>query len=329
MKDFETDLERNLLRLKKELETLTYEPRPMKTFVIKDPKTRVITAPHFRDRIVHHALCNIIEPIFDKTFIHDSYASRKWKGTHAALRRFDKFKREASSNGRLVKNAKDSNMVTGFVLKADIKHYFASVDHTILLQIIERKIRDRKTLQLIKKIISGYSNKPGKGMPIGSLTSQLFANAYLNGLDRFVKHTLKAKRYIRYMDDFLILHRSREKLLEWKNEINNFLRITKLELHPEKSRIFPLHTGVSFLGYRIFYHHKLLKKSSLRVIENRIQGFKEMYDRNDIPYGKIIQSLDSWMAYARYANTYNLRKKIFSSFSSPFKPSCADRFSSN
>ena len=320
VKDFEADFENNILHLKNELEKLTYEPMPLKTFVIRDPKTRVISASNFRDRIIHHALCNKIEPIFDKTFIHDSYASRKGKGTHAALRRFDKFKRKVSSNGRLVNNAKDNNMTIGYVLKADIKHYFASVDHKIMMQIIERKIKDKKILWLVKQILDNHTTKtPKKGMPIGNLTSQLFANIYLDKLDYFVKQKLMVKYYIRYMDDFVILHKSREILLEWKEQINKFLKTIKLEMHPEKSKIFPLHNGTSFVGYRIFYHYKLLKKSNLRVIEKRLLKFKELHDKNEISYEKIIQSIESWMAYARYANTYNLRKNIMEKHNFLFK----------
>ena len=319
VKEFKADLESNLLQLKKELEAQTYEPMPLKTFIIRDPKTRVISASDFRDRVVHHALCNIIEPIFDRIFIHDSYASRKGKGTHAALRCFDKFKRRLSSNGRLIKNAKDSNMITGYILKADIKHYFASVDHKVMMQIIGRKIKDKKALWLIRKILDNHNSKNTcKGMPIGNLTSQLFANIYLNELDYFVKHKFRAKHYIRYMDDFVILHKYNETLLRWKWQISKFLKIIKLELHPEKSRIFPLHRGVNFLGYRIFYHYKLLKKSNLGILERRLRRFKELYDRNEISYEKIIESLESWMAYARYGNTYNLRKNIMGRFNSLF-----------
>lgn len=145
VKEFEANLEKELMKLKIELETQTYKPRPLKRFVIRDPKTRVIYASDFRDRIVHHAICNLIEPIFEKVFIHDTYASRKRKGTHLAMKRFDEFKRKVTRNGKLVKNAKDNNMVVGYVLKADIKHYFDTVDHEILMKIIQKKIIDRKT----------------------------------------------------------------------------------------------------------------------------------------------------------------------------------------
>ena len=219
VKEFECNLESELLQLKHELETMTYKPRPLRQFVIRDLKTRLISSSHFRDRVVHHALCNIIEPIFDKTFICDSYANRKGKGTHAALKRFDKFKRKVSGNGALLQEAKDNNMVYGYVLKADIRHYFDSVDHEVLISIIKRRIKDEKIIWLIEEIVHNHNCKvPDKGMPLGNLTSQFFANVYLNELDQFVKHELKARFYIRYVDDFVILDISAKRLDIYKRK---------------------------------------------------------------------------------------------------------------
>lgn len=192
-KEFESNLYNELAKLKIELETHAYKPKLLKRFIIRDPKTRVIHASAFRDRIVHHAICNILEPIFEKIFICDSYANRKNKGTHAALKRFDEFKRKVSGNGQLVKDAKDSNMVISYALKVDIKHYFDTIDAEILLRIIGKKIADKKVLQLIKVILSNHNFKTeGKGMPLGNLTSQFFANVYLNELDYYIKHNYSA-----------------------------------------------------------------------------------------------------------------------------------------
>ncbi len=319
VKEFEAGLETNLLRLKHGLEDRAYEPEPLRLFVVRDPKTRLISAPHFRDRVVHHALCNIIEPIFDKTFIHDSYASRKGKGTHAALRRLDKFKRSVSCNGRLVNGAKDGNVVIGYALKCDIRHYFASVDHEALMSIIGRKVTDAKALLLISNILLGYDAAgKGKGMPIGSLTSQLFANIYLNELDYFVKHKLRAKYYIRYMDDFVLLHPSKEKLHAWKADIAWFLDGMKLELHHQKTNIFPLHCGVNFVGYRVFCHYKLLKKSNIRLMNSRMAEFKRLHDEGIMTHAKVAESLESWMSYARYADSYKTRRRIMRSFNHAF-----------
>ena len=262
---FEENLEGELKKLHEELSFLSYKPNKLKRFIVMDPKTRTIHASAFRDRVVYHAIVNILEPIFDPTFIYDSHASRKNKGTHKAVERFDKFKRKISKNGRLARNAYNKNHVTGYVLKADIKHYFDSVDHERLLEIIRRKIKDRNVIWLIKQILDNFESQiNGKGMPLGNLTSQFFANVYLNELDQFVKNKLKAKYYIRYVDDFVILNNDKERLLEYKNKISKYLKYLKLELHPSKSNILPLRNGVTFLGYRIFYHHKLLRKSNLR-----------------------------------------------------------------
>lgn len=299
VKEFENNLQNNLLQLEAELITQNYKPEKMKVFVISDPKTRVISASVFRDRVVHHAIYSIINPIFEKSFIYDSYASIKNKGTHKALKRFDYFKRKASKNGTK----------PCFVLKADIKHYFDTVDHEVLMKILSRKIKDEKVLNLLDKIIKNHNN--AKGMPIGNLTSQMFANIYLNELDKFVKHKLKAKFYIRYLDDFVILHDNKEILQTWKNEIDGFLaRKLKLKLHPDKSKIYPLYSGVNFLGFRVFYCHKLLKKSNISRIKYRIRDFIQIHQNGFVDKGEIYERIEGWEAYAMHANTYKLRKTI-------------------
>lgn len=309
--NFEKNLAKNLVQLQKELKTQTYKPKPLKTFIIRDPKTRVISASDFRDRVVHHAICNIIEPIFEKTVIHDSYANRKGKGTHKALERFDCFKRKITKNGRLVKNPKSANMIIGYALKCDIKQYFPSVDHDIMINLLGRKVRDKKLIWLLKQIIENHSGKElRKGMPIGNLTSQYFANIYLHELDIFVKHELKAKYYLRYLDDFLILERSKDKLKIYKQQITRFLKTIRLELHTEKSKIIPLHKGINLLGFRVFYYHKLLKKSNMRLVRKRIEDFKTLYKYRYITKEKVAESMRSWCAFARWGNTYKLRANI-------------------
>ncbi|MBI4177058.1 MAG: hypothetical protein HY516_01715 [Candidatus Aenigmarchaeota archaeon] len=310
VKEFGLELDKNLLQLQKELFTTTYEPKPLKQFIIRDPKTRVISASNFRDRVVHHALCNIIEPIFEKIFIYDSYANRKNKGTHAALKRFDQFKRKVSHNGKLLPSAKDNNMVYGYVLKADIKHYFDSVDHEVMMHIISKKIRDEKVLWLTEKILDNhYCKITGKGMPIGNLTSQFFANVYLNELDYFIKHELKAKYYIRYVDDFVILHKSKETLEFYKTQINEFLKTINLELHPQKSKVIPLHKGVNLLGFMVFYRYKLPKKNNIRRIEHKINSFIRMH-REGVIKEEILEKINGWEAYAIHADTFNIRRRM-------------------
>jgi len=307
--EFRTDLEKNLLQLQKELLNMSYHPRPLKQFTIRDPKTRLISASAFRDRIVHHALCNIIEPIFEKIFIHDSYANRRGKGTHAAIERFDYFKRKISQNGKQLPTSKNANQVYGYVPKADIRHYFDSVDHEIMMKIISRRIKGEKVLCLIRKILNNHNSEiSGKGMPIGNLTSQFFANVYLNDLDYFMKHTLNARYYIRYVDDFVILRRFKEPLELYKSQISEFLKTIKLELHPDKSKIIPLHRGVNLLGFRVFYKYRLLKKSNARRIHHRIQDFLQLYADGIMEKENVLQRIEGWNAYAMHANTHEFRR---------------------
>ena len=237
--EFEENFAENLDMLRTELLFHLYKPRPLKTFILRDPKTRKISKSDFRDRIIHHALCNIIEPLFERMFINDSYANRKEKGTLKAIQRFEYFRKKLSQN----------NTSRVFILKSDIRHYFDKVDHAILLKIIRKRINDPKVLWLIGRVLSNYSTSEGKGMPLGNLTSQFFANVYLNELDQFVKHKLKAKNYIRYVDDFVILHNSEENLTEWKTLIADFLKEELLlDLHPDKTKIILSDHGADFLG---------------------------------------------------------------------------------
>lgn len=319
VKRFEEQLEYELMTLRHELVTESYEPRPLTRFVIRDPKSRVIHASHFRDRVVHHALCNIIEPIFDKSFIHDSYASRKNKGAHVALDRFKQFQRKVTRNGKLLPYSKDNNMTTGFVLKADIKHYFPSMNHEVLLRILSKKISCERTMNLIRKIVANNPDKSNIGMPIGNLTSQLFANIYLDEMDQFIKHTLKQKYYIRYLDDFVILHESKTELIRIKKHLNDFVeKELLLTLHPDKSKIYPLHKGISFLGFRMFYHCRLPDKSNVRNLERRLMIQKTYLEQGTITREKIEESLKGWMEYARHGDTYHLRYLIESDFKKLF-----------
>jgi RNA-directed DNA polymerase len=310
--EFEANLRENLLKLQEELENQTYKPEPLVNFVIKDPKTRKISKSAFRDRIVHHAIIKIIEPIFDKTFIYDSCANRIGKGNLFAIKRFEKFVNKVSRNGK-INGWFNNNQIKGYCLKADIKHYFQEVNHKVLISILRKKLCDEKVISLIEKILKNSSNKMGerglckKGMPLGNLTSQFFANVYLNELDYFVKHKLKAKYYIRYVDDFVILHNSKEQLKIWKQEIDNFLRNElKLELHPEKSKIIPLSRGVDFVGFRNFYYYRLLRKRNIKSIYFKIERFK----LGIIDYEKILESFQGWNAYAKWANSFKLRKEV-------------------
>ncbi len=302
VKKFEKNLIENLQQLQFELMTQTYKPKPLKTFILRDPKTRKISKSHFRDRIIHHALCNIIGPIFQKIFIHDSCANQKRKGNIFAINRFDKFKRKVSKNGKQ-NGWFNKNQIKGYCLKADIKHYFEEVNHEVLINIIKRKLKDKNTIQLITKILKNYHNKE-KGIPLGNLTSQFFANIYLNELDYFTKQNLMAKYYIRYVDDFIILHTNRKQLTLWKKEIVIFLKDKlKLQIHPQKSHIIKLSNGIDFVGFRVFYYTKLLRKRNIRKIKNKIKQYKD----GKITKDKFKEIYQGWLAYSKWANTFKLQ----------------------
>ncbi|MBU2638071.1 MAG: reverse transcriptase/maturase family protein [Nanoarchaeota archaeon] len=309
---FEKNLTENLQFLHHELISDTYTPLPLNEFILRDPKTRKISVSDFRDRVVHHAVCNIIEPIFENYFIYDSYANRKGKGNLKAIQRFDYFKRKVSCNGRKIRNSQDDNYVKGYALKADIKRYFDNVSHETLMNIISRKIADKAVLKLIWKILRNHNIKSkSRGMPLGNLTSQFFANVYLNELDQFIKHRIKAKYYLRYVDDFVILHKSRLQLRKWKRQIEEFLKYKLLlELHPQKSKILPLGRGIDLLGFKCFFHFRILRRKNIRKMQKKIETFNLLCQENRTNTIHLMDSLQGWNAYAMHANSYKLRRII-------------------
>lgn len=308
---FESNLQTNLENLQKDLINKTYYSSNLKKFIIRDPKTRTIHASIFKDRIVHHAIINILNPIYEKIFIYDSFASRKNKGTHNAINRFEFFIKKVSSNGRLIKNSFNDNSIQGYVLKADFRHYFDSVNHKVLINILRKKIDDKDLIDLIKIVLDNFETEKEVGMPLGNYTSQFFANIYLNELDYYVKHILKAKYYIRYVDDFVILHKNKKRLEYFLEHINNFLPCLKIKLHPEKTEIHVLRNGIDFLGYRIFYHYKLLRKRNIRYFMKKLKKNISFYNNKEISEEQFESRINGWFGYAKFGNTFNLMKKIF------------------
>jgi hypothetical protein len=264
-----------------------------------------------RHRVVHHALCRVIEPIFDKRFIYDTYACRLNKGTLAAIQRFERFK------DKLLSHYNENEI---YILKADIRKYFDNVDHTILLDMICATITDRDVIRLIERILSGDNlsgrvGSTGKGIPIGNLPSQFFANLYLNPLDQFIKHQLRFKYYVRYMDDFVLMDTSKARLHQAKGEIAEFLKDKlKLDLHPKKQTVTPLKCGIDFLGFRIFSTHRLLRKENVKRFKRRLKKIKKRFERKEIDVRMIGISIKGWVAHAKHGNTYRLRKKILRDF---------------
>ncbi len=299
---FGADLERELMQLYRELAYRTYRTGKYRTFVIYEPKRREVAALPFRDRVVHHAVCNVIEPIFERGFIYHSYACRVGKGTHAGADYVTECLRRVHRRHGGV-----------YVLKADIASYFPSVDHGILVGILGRKIRCGPTMELLEEIV-GSAGCDGRGIPIGNLTSQLFANIYLNELDQFVKHSLRVKHYIRYMDDFVMFHHDKGMLWEWRDRVSEFLWTgLRLELN-DRTDIFPASRGVDFLGYRIWRTHRLLRKGSVKRMRRKLRRLQRKYVRGEVGLGEIDAVVQSWVGHAMHADTYNLRRKLFSEF---------------
>lgn len=254
--EFEYNLMGNILSLHSDLKNKTYTHGSYHAFKINDPKPRDIHKASVRDRVLHHAVYKVLYPKYDKTFISVSYSCRTDKGTHRAIYRFEKYTRKVSQN--YTKQC--------WILKCDIRKFFASIDQDILLKILEQKIEDKDILDLLKNIIQSFnSGASGKGLPLGNLTSQLLVNIYMNEFDQHVKHDLKQKYYIRYADDFVFIHHDKKYLENILFNINIFLKENlALDLHPDKVFIKTIWSGVDFLGWVHFAGHRVLRTSTKR-----------------------------------------------------------------
>lgn len=287
---FNWRLEAHILRLSEELLAGAYRPGFYRSFIVHDAKKRHIQAAPFRDRVVHQSVHATLEPVFEKSFIFDSYACRKGKGTWAAIAQFERYTRSG-----------------GYVLQGDISKYFASIDHAILLRLLAKRVRDTRMLALCESVIKSSEDAPGKGIPIGNLTSQLFANVYLNELDQFVKHTLRAKKYIRYMDDFVLASDSKAQLHYYREQIEAFVtNELKLELHPKKVQVVPASGGIDYLGYRIFPRYRKLRKSTVQRFLARTRRARKQDAEAALPW----ESIQSWLVYARGAQSRGLLRSI-------------------
>jgi len=311
---FEFNLEENLLRLREELASKIYRPGPYVSFTIHEPKRRLVSAAPFRDRVVHHALCNGIEPIFEQGFIFDSYANRIGKGTHRALDRCQAFARELP-----------------YVLQCDVVQFFPSVDLAILRGILAKTIADRDVLWLADRILESgegvlddeYRMRwfPGddllsplrpRGLPIGNLTSQFWANVYLNELDQFAVRELGCRHYIRYVDDILLFAADKPTLHRWREELIRKLGELRLALHEERAGVFPVTEGIPFLGFRVFPAHRRLKRAKGIGFQRRFKTLLRQYQAGEITMDRLNASVRGWVAHASHGDTYGLRKAILS-----------------
>ncbi len=309
---FEYRVADRLLQLQNELRSHTYKPGAYTHFVIHEPKRRKISAAPFRDRVVHHALCNIIEPLFEQRFIADSYANRVGKGTHRAVDRLQQFARRYR-----------------YVLRMDIVQHFASIDHRILRQSITRVVKDKETLWLVDVILASGAGVladeydmvyfPGddllaavrpRGLPIGNLTSQFWSNVYLNRLDWFVIHALKCPAYLRYVDDFALFANSKKQLWQWKQAIVRFLQILRLTVHANEAQVQMVEAGIRWLGFVVYPNHRRLKKHNVINFRRRLLRNLDRYWSGQITFAAFDASVQGWINHVRHADTWGLRTKV-------------------
>ena len=313
---FERVQDDELLALQDELRTFTYQPGPYHSFYIHDPKKRLISAAPFRDRVVHHALCRVIEPIWERRFIHDTYANRVGKGTHRALDRATRFARRYSH-----------------FLQCDIRQFFPSIDHAILRAEFVRLIHDDGLLWLCDRILESGTGVlaeeyemtwfPGddllaiyrsRGLPIGNLTSQFWANVYLNGLDHYVKRDLNCPAFVRYVDDFLLFFDDLGQLLDWRNAIVQKLATLRLTLHEESARVFPTTSGIPFLGFRLYPDYRRVKRRKVVNYRRNLRRLLDDFSNGGVAFSQVDASLKGWVNHVRQADSWGLRRDVFGSF---------------
>ena len=328
---FEYYLEDELVRLQEELSSHTYEPGQYQRHIVREPKQRVIAAAPYRDRVVHHALCRVIEPLFERQFIADSFASRLGKGTHAAVDRCSQFARRFR-----------------YVLRCDIVQFFPSVNHDVLRDRLARVIGDTDVLCLCDRILEGgidqaaqeltkpprsnggaagdltlfrshafeHDNVPGStmscGLPIGNQTSQFWANVYLDGLDQFVKRELRCRGYVRYVDDFVLFSDDKRTLHQWKQAIIRYLASVHLALHERESTVFPVRSGIPFLGFRVFPDHRRLRRRNVVAFAHQHRRSGLAYACGDLSFEKLTARVQGWVAHAAHGDTYLLRQSLLS-----------------
>ena len=304
VQEFSLRLADNILQLHEDLANFTYIHGGYEAFNISDPKPRNIHKASVRDRVLHHAIYRQLYPFFDKTFIADSFSCRVGKGVHKALNRFRSFGYQVSKN----------HTRTAWVLKCDIRKFFASIDHGILMEILESYVPSKDIMWLLGQVIDSFCSERvilslreddplNVGLPLGNLTSQLFCNIYMNEFDQFVKHRLKTQYYIRYADDFVFLSESRSEMKNLIPTIVEFLdQKLKLVLHQNKVFIKTLASGVDFLGWTHFSHHRVLRSATKRRMFKRIHKNPQN------------ETLQSYLGLISHGNTFGLKQEVLNNF---------------
>lgn len=310
--EFDFAWESNLLALQRELADGSYAPGPYRHFWIREPKRRKISAAPFRDRIVHHAIVNVLEPMYEPRFIFDSYACRRGKGTHRAIHRAQQYLRRYA-----------------YVLQTDIVRFFPNVDHQILLELLGSRLRDERLMALIRKIIASGEGVlaseasrtlfPGDdlwallrpcGLPIGNLTSQFFANVFLDPIDHFIKEELRIGGYVRYADDLLLFADDKAELWAAHRRVAERLAQRRLRLHPDKTQIRPCQLGITYLGLRLLRETRRLTRECIGRFQRRRRGWQRLFATGQMPFPLVRQSLGAWLAHTRTANAKAITKQL-------------------
>jgi hypothetical protein len=309
---FELQVADRLVELQTELRAKIYRPGPYTHFTIHEPKRRKISAAPFRDRVVHHALCNVIEPLFEARFINDSYANRVGKGTHRAVDRFQQLARRYR-----------------YVLRMDVVQHFPSLDHAILRAAIAEVIQDADVLWLVDTILASGAGVladeydmvyfPGddlfaalrpRGLPIGNLTSQFWSNVYMNALDWHVIRELGCPAYLRYVDDFALFADSKRQLWEWKAEVLAFLATRRLTVHESAAQVQPVSTGIPWLGFVVYPTHRLLKRRNAINFARRFSHSIDLFRAGRTTFAELDASVQGWINHVRYGDTWGLRRAL-------------------
>lgn len=309
---FEHRLADRLIELQEDLLTQRYQPGPYVHFHIHEPKRRKISAAPFRDRVVHHALCNIIEPWFERRFTFDSYANRPGKGTHRAVDRLQQFARQYR-----------------YVLRLDIVKHFPAIDHAILYAILAKVIHEDDVLWLVSTILASGAGVlddeyrmtwfPGddllavlrpRGLPIGNLTSQFWSNCYLNPFDHFIKRELRCLAYLRYVDDFALFSNRKAELWVWKQAIVDRLASLRLTVHADSAQVMPVEGGIPWLGFIVYPAHRLVKARNVRNFSQRRHARWQDYCAGAITFAEFDASVQGWINHVRYADTWGLRRHV-------------------
>jgi len=311
---FEFSLETELLDLQSALISGHYRPGSYRLFTVYERKPRQIAAASFRDRVIHHALLNVVEPWLDRRFIDDNYACRRERGVHRAVDRYQVWAQRYA-----------------YVMKLDVASYFPSLNHQILKAQLRRHIKDRQVLNLFDQIIDGSPLNSASslvyfsgddlfspleercGIPIGNLTSQFLGNLYLNEVDHFIKQSLCSRAYLRYVDDLFLLSDSKAQLHAWRHAIEQRLIPLRLRIHPRKAQVFQVSEGVDVLGYRVFPSYRLLRNENGHRFSRRLRRFAAGYRAGELDWVDFNPSVQSWIGHAAHADTKGLRKTLFDS----------------